>query len=143
MKKSIKLFIIFILIVIIAIMAWFKAVKPKEGYSNTKGNLIKEENTNYEVNIGKIPVLLELSSPTCGPCRKMTPIIKEIKEEYKNKVDTHIVDLTKNPQFGDKYKVSVVPTQVFLDKDGKVFLRHEGMLTKDEIIDIINKMGIR
>ncbi|KOR26114.1 thioredoxin family protein [Clostridium sp. L74] len=143
MKKSIKLFIIFILIVIIAIMAWFKAVKPKERYSNTKGNLIKEENTNYEVNIGKIPVLLELSSPTCGPCRKMTPIIKEIKEEYKNKVDTHIVDLTKNPQFGDKYKVSVVPTQVFLDKDGKVFLRHEGMLTKDEIIDIINKMGIR
>ncbi|ENK1242510.1 thioredoxin family protein [Clostridium sporogenes] len=143
MKKSIKLFIIFILIVIIAIMAWFKAVKPKEGYSNTKGNLIKEENTNYEVNIGKMPVLLELSSPTCGPCRKMTPIIKEIKEEYKNKVDTHIVDLTKNPQFGDKYKVSVVPTQVFLDKDGKVFLRHEGMLTKDEIIDIINKMGIR
>ncbi|NFV70725.1 thioredoxin [Clostridium botulinum] len=143
MKKSIKLFIIFILIVIIAIMAWFKAVKPKEGYSNTKGNLIKEENTNYEVNIGKMPVLLEVSSPTCGPCRKMTPIIKEIKEEYKNKVDTHIVDLTKNPQFGDKYKVSVVPTQVFLDKDGKVFLRHEGMLTKDEIIDIINKMGIR
>ncbi|NFV11956.1 thioredoxin family protein [Clostridium sporogenes] len=143
MKKSIKLFIIFILIVIIAIMAWFKAVKPKEGYSNTKGNLIKEENTNYEANIGKMPVLLELSSPTCGPCRKMTPIIKEIKEEYKNKVDTHIVDLTKNPQFGDKYKVSVVPTQVFLDKDGKVFLRHEGILTKDEIIDIINKMGIR
>ncbi len=125
-------------------MAWFKAVKPKEGYSNTKENLIKEENTNYEANIGKMPVLLELSSPTCGPCRKMTPIIKEIKEEYKNKVDTHIVDLTKNPpQFGDKYRVSVVPTQVFLDKDGKVFLRHEGMLTKDEIIDIINKMGIR
>ncbi|MGO5067296.1 thioredoxin family protein [Clostridium sporogenes] len=143
MKKSIKLFIIFILIVIIAIIAWFKAVKPKEGYSNTKGNLIKEENTDYEANIGKMPVLLELSSPTCGPCRKMTPIIKEIKEEYKNKVDTHIVDLTKNPQFGDKYKVSVVPTQVFLDKYGKVFLRHEGMLTKDEIIDIINKMGIR
>ncbi|WP_409069860.1 thioredoxin family protein [Clostridium sp. FAM 1755] len=143
MKKSIKLFIIFILIVIIAIMAWFKAVKPKEGYSNTKGNLIKEENTNYEANIGKMPVLLELSSPTCGPCRKMTPIIKEIKEEYKNKVDTHIVDLTKNPQFGDKYKVSVVPTQVFLDKDGKVFLRHEGILTKDEIVDIINKMGVR
>ncbi len=58
-------------------------------------------------------------------------------------MDTHIIDLTKNPEFGEKYKVSVVPTQVFLDKSGKVFLTHEGMLTKDEIIDIINKMGVK
>ncbi|MCR1933090.1 thioredoxin family protein [Clostridium tepidum] len=139
MKKSIKLFIVFILIVIIAIMAWFKAVKPKEEYSN----LLKEKSADYEANIGKMPVLLELGSPTCGPCRKMTPIINEIKKEYKNKLDTHIIDLTKNPEFGEKYKVSVVPTQVFLDKSGKVFLTHEGMLTKDEIIDIINKMGVK
>ena len=143
MKKEIKLFIIFILIVIIGIMAWVKAVKPKEEYSNIGRDSVKEETLDYEANIGKMPVLLELSSPNCGPCRKMTPIIKEVKEEYKDKVDTHIVDLTKNPEFGDKYKVSVVPTQVFLDKEGKVFLRHEGMLTKEEIIDIINKMGVK
>ncbi|OSB16107.1 thioredoxin family protein, partial [Clostridium botulinum] len=92
MKKGVKLFIIFILIVIIAIMAWFKAVKPKEEYSNMRGNSVKEENIDYEANVGKMPVLLELSSPTCGPCRKMTPIIKEVKEEYKDTVDTHIID---------------------------------------------------
>lgn len=73
----------------------------------------------------------------------MTPIIKEVKEEYKDTVDTHIIDLTKNPEFGEKYKVSVVPTQVFLDKEGKVFFRHEGMLTKEEIVDILNKMGVK
>ncbi|NFB08236.1 thioredoxin, partial [Clostridium botulinum] len=64
MKKGVKLFIIFILIVIIAIMAWFKAVKPKEEYSNIGGNSVKEENIDYEANVGKMPVLLELSSPT-------------------------------------------------------------------------------
>ncbi|EJO5348538.1 thioredoxin family protein [Clostridium botulinum] len=138
MKKEIKLFIIFILIIIIAIMAWFKAIKPREEYSN----LVKEENVDYEANMGKMPVLLELSSPTCAPCRKMTPIIKEIKEQYKGKVDTHIVYLNKNPEFADKYKVSVVPTQVFIDKEGKVFLKHEGILSKEEIVDIINKMGV-
>ncbi len=63
-------------------MAWFKAVKPKEEYSN----LLKEKSADYEANIGKMPVLLELGSPTCGPCRKMTPIINEIKKEYKNKI---------------------------------------------------------
>ncbi len=143
MKKGVKLFIIFILIVIIAIMAWLKAVKPKEEYSNIGGNSVKEENIDYEANVGKMPVLLELSSPTCGPCRKMTPIIKEVKEEYKDTVDTHIIDLTKNPEFGEKYKISVVPTQVFLDKEGKIFFRHEGMLTKEEIVDILNKMGVK
>ncbi len=114
-------------------MAWFKAVKPKEEYSNTGENSVKEETLDYEANIGKMPVLLELSSPTCGPCRKMTPIIKEVKEEYKDKVDTHIVDLTKNPEFGDKYKVSVVPTQVFLDKEGKVFLDMRVCLQKKKL----------
>lgn len=102
-------------------MAWFKAVKPKEKYSNIGGNSVKEENIDYEANVGKMPVLLELSSPTCGPCRKMTPIIKEVKEEYKDTVDTHIIDLTKNPEFGEKYKVSVVPTQVFWTKRERYF----------------------
>nr|WP_242971104.1 hypothetical protein [Clostridium botulinum] len=37
----------------------------------------------------------------------------------------------------------MVPTQVFLDKEGKVFFRHEGMLTKEEIVDILNKMGVK
>ncbi len=54
MKKEIKLFIIFILIVIIGIMAWFKAVKPKEEYSNTGENSVKEETLDYEANIGKM-----------------------------------------------------------------------------------------
>lgn len=143
MRKELKLFIILILIIIIAVMAWFKAVKPKEEYSNLGGDSINQENIDYESNMGKMPILLELSSPTCAPCRKMYPIIKEIKEEFKDKVDTHIVDLTKNPEFGDKYKVSVVPTQIFLDKHGKVFFRHEGILTKQEIINILNKMGVK
>ncbi|WP_251859538.1 thioredoxin family protein [Clostridium sp. Marseille-Q2269] len=143
MRKELKLFIILILIIIIAVMAWFKAVKPKEEYSNLGGDSINQENIDYESSMGKMPILLELSSPTCAPCRKMYPIIKEIKEEFKDKVDTHIVDLTKNPEFGDKYKVSVVPTQIFLDKYGKVFFKHEGILTKQEIINILNKMGVK
>ncbi|CBZ03625.1 thioredoxin [Clostridium botulinum H04402 065] len=134
MKKGVKLFIIFILIVIIAIMAWFKAVKPKEEYSNIGGNSVKEENIDYEANVGKMPVLLELSSPTCGPCRKMTPIIKEVKEKYKDTVNTHIIDLTKNPEFWRKIiKFQWFQHKYFWTKRERYFLDMRVCLQKKKL----------
>ncbi len=42
-----------------------------------------------------------------------------------------------------KYKIRVIPTQVFLDQDGKEFFRHEGFFPKEELMKIVDKqMGI-
>ena len=39
-----------------------------------------------------------------------------------------------------KYKVSLVPTLVFLDKEGNTIKKTEGMMKSDEIIEVLNRI---
>lgn len=88
---------------------------------------------------------VELGSENCVPCKMMKPVMKEIEDIYGEKVEVIFYDVgqSKHKAMGDKYKVRVIPTQVFLDKDGKEFHRHEGFYPKDEIVKLIDKqLGI-
>ena len=84
---------------------------------------------------------IELGSVKCIPCRMMQPVMAEIEKEYPKDVKVVFYDVwTKE---GEKYaqihKVKLIPTQVFLDKDGKEFFRHQGFFSKEEIVKLINK----
>ncbi|GAB1467893.1 hypothetical protein MASR2M64_05840 [Candidatus Cloacimonadota bacterium] len=88
---------------------------------------------------------VELGSENCVPCKMMKPVMKEIEDIYGEKVEVIFYDVgqSKHKAMGDKYKLRVIPTQVFLDKDGKEFHRHEGFYPKDEIVKLIDKqLGI-
>ena len=41
-----------------------------------------------------------------------------------------------------KYGIRVIPTQVFLDKDGKEYFRHEGYFPKDELVKVLKQKGV-
>jgi thioredoxin 1 len=49
----------------------------------------------------------------------------------------------KGKPFAKKYKIRLIPTQVFLDKDGKEFFRHEGFFPKDDLITVLKKQGVK
>lgn len=88
---------------------------------------------------------VELGSVNCVPCKMMQPVMKEVEKIYGDKVEVIFYDVwqAKHKAMGDKYKVRVIPTQVFLDKDGKEFSRHEGFYSKDDIVTLIDKqLGI-
>jgi thioredoxin 1 len=76
---------------------------------------------------------IELGAETCIPCKMMQPVMKEIAEEYQGLVKVIFHDLYKDRQAGQRYKVRVMPTQVFLDAQGKEFFRHEGFYPKQDI----------
>ena len=87
---------------------------------------------------------VELGSVNCIPCRMMQPIMKEIEKEYKDQVKVVFHDVWTNEgrPYAVKYRIRVIPTQVFLDKDGKEYFRHEGFFPKDELVKILKKKGI-
>jgi thioredoxin 1 len=89
---------------------------------------------------------IELGSVNCIPCKMMQPVMKEVEAEYGDKIEVIFYDVWK-PQhkaMSTKYKIRVIPTQVFLDKDGKEFFRHEGFYPKDEMVKMLDKqMGIK
>jgi len=87
---------------------------------------------------------IELGSLNCIPCKMMQPIMKEIEEEYRETVKVVFYDVqsSEGRPYAEKYKIRMIPTQVFLDKDGKEFYRHVGFFPKDEIEKIFSLKGV-
>ena len=83
------------------------------------------------------PVLVDFYADWCGPCKMLTPILKEVKQELGEAVKIVKIDVDKNQQLAAKYQVRGVPTML-LFKNGKQLWRQSGVLQKSEIINIIN-----
>lgn len=64
----------------------------------------------------------------------MEPIIEALTEELKGKVEVSFTDVEKQPAVADKYQISVIPTQIFLDAEGKELFRHTGVFQREEIL---------
>jgi len=128
MKNKKKYIYIIIFLVLLAVVFGFRNVS-----NNTEATLTQEDTTIDEVKV----TFVELGSVGCIPCDKMQPIMKEIEEEYKGQVKIVFYDV--KTAFGEPYKkkfnIRAIPTQVFLDKDGKEYFRHLGFFAKDESND--------
>ncbi len=89
----------------------------------------------------KLPKLVDLGADKCIPCKMMTPILEELKKEYTNRLDVIFIDVWKNADEGSKYKIRVIPTQVFYDPKGKELFRHEGFFAKEDILAKWKELG--
>lgn len=82
------------------------------------------------------PVLVDFYAEWCGPCKMMTPILKDVKDNLKNRVSIIKIDVDKNKAIAEKYQVRGVPTML-LFKKGKQVWRQSGVLQKSELINVI------
>jgi len=84
---------------------------------------------------------IELGSDRCKPCIRMQEVIKKVKTKYPKKVKTIFYDVwtKENEHYADDYHIGAIPTQVFLDKNGKEFFRHEGYFEFDELEEILKR----
>lgn len=87
-------------------------------------------------------VMLELGSVGCIPCEKMKPVMEQLRTNYKGKLEVFFVDVRKDKETASRFKVYVIPTQVFLDKGGKEIHRHIGFYGYEEIVPVLKKTGI-
>ena len=81
-------------------------------------------------------VLVDFFAEWCGPCKMMSPILKEVKDELQEDISIIKIDVDKNQSLAAKYQVKGVPT-FMLFKNGKQRWRQSGMLQKNDIIAII------
>jgi thioredoxin 1 len=140
MKRRRYIYII-IFLVLLAVVFGFKKV-----FNNTEATLNESALTQESVKTDDIKAtFIELGSVGCIPCDKMQPIMKEIAEEYKGQVKVIFYDV--RTVFGEPYKkkfnVRAIPTQVFLDKDGKEYFRHLGFFAKDELVKVLQMQGVK
>lgn len=87
---------------------------------------------------------VELGSVNCVPCRMMQPVMEQVEKKYPGQVKIifHDVWTDQGRTAGMKYGVRVIPTQVFLDKNGKEYFRHEGFFPFEVIEKILKQKGV-
>ena len=65
------------------------------------------------------PVLVDFWAEWCAPCRQLSPVIKQLAEEYGPKLRVAKIDADANPALAAQYNVRALPTVLFI-KDGAV-----------------------
>ena len=102
-----------------------------------------DENIVNQASSAKV-TFVELGSVNCIPCKQMQPIMKSIEEKYGEQVKVVFYDVWKEDQkkYAQQYGIKLIPTQVFLDANGKEFHRHEGFYPEAEIDKILQGKGL-
>lgn len=87
---------------------------------------------------------IELGSVNCIPCKMMQPIMAEIEKEYAGQVKVvfHDVWTEEGRPYAEQNRIRVIPTQIFLDRDGYEYFRHEGFFPKEELVKVLRQQGV-
>jgi thioredoxin 1 len=72
----------------------------------------------------------------------MAPVLKQLKKEYDGRLEVQFIDVWKEPDAGKAYKISLIPTQIFFDAAGKELFRHEGFISKEDILAKWKELGV-
>lgn len=82
----------------------------------------------------RLPRMLDLGADKCVPCKVMAPILDELRETYTGQLEVEFVDVWKDPAPGKQYRIQVIPTQIFFDEHGKELFRHQGFMSREDIL---------
>jgi len=91
----------------------------------------------------KRPVLADFGRGTCIPCKMMQPILEKLKKQYEGKAEILIIDVGEYPALTRKYRITIIPTQIFFDPDGNEVYRHQGFMPEADIIEQLEKLGVK
>jgi thioredoxin 1 len=140
--KAIKQFILFFLLI-----SLFLASSCSQNSNRADKIKIAKESTadNQTIVKGYKVTFIELGSVRCIPCQKMKPVMKSIEQKYGTQVKVvfHDVWTDAGAPFAKQYGVEAIPTQVFLDKEGKEYFRHVGFFPEEDLFKILNQKGVQ
>lgn len=93
-----------------------------------------------EIIQGSTPVLVDFFAEWCGPCKTMSPILKDFATQMGDKVRVLKIDVDKSPSTATTYRIQGVPTLI-LFKDGKIVWRQSGVVQKQQLAQIVNQFS--
>ena len=86
---------------------------------------------------------VELGSVNCIPCRAMQPVMRDLEKKFGDQIRIVFYDVWQDDAPAKIYDVQIIPTQVFLDQEGREFHRHEGFYPLAEIVSLLRARGLK
>ena len=92
---------------------------------------------NYEKNKdwkfeGEVPCIIDFYADWCGPCKMVAPILEELSDEYKGKVNIYKVNTEQEQELAGAFGIRSIPSMLFVPQDGQPQMS-AGALQKDAL----------
>jgi thioredoxin len=88
-----------------------------------------EENEEWKFE-GDLPCIIDFYANWCGPCKMVAPVLEELSEEYKGKVNVYKINTEEEADLSAAFGIQSIPTLLFIPKDGKPQMA-QGALPKE------------
>ena len=98
---------------------------------------ISEKDFNKVISNKEKKVIVDCYAEWCGPCRMLSPIIDELKEEV-DSCEFYKLNVDEAENISREYGIMSIPT-VLVFKDGKEINKSIGLKTKEELKELIEK----
>jgi thioredoxin 1 len=86
------------------------------------------------------PTTLEFDRKNCPICKASERVILAVKDRYPGQFVVRKFYIDEEEKLFRRYRVAIVPTQVFLDAAGQEVGRHEGVYTQEALIQKLREL---
>jgi thioredoxin 1 len=86
-----------------------------------------------------LPTIAEFGAATCASCREMKIVLDGVARKTVGKAHVLIIDISKDHEAAQAFRIQLMPTQIFFDAKGKEVGRHMGKLAE---ADVIARLGL-
>ena len=79
--------------------------------------------------------LILFTSPTCGPCRMVKPLVRKVENEG---TEVQYIDITEDIENTNLFDITSVPTIIVTDENNQEIDRNVGMINMGKLKDLLN-----
>ena len=97
-----------------------------------------EKNTEWKFE-GELPCIIDFYADWCGPCKIVAPVLDDLSEEYKNKINIYKIDTEKEIELAGMFGIRSIPSVLFIPLDGKPQMS-VGAMPKEGFVKAINEI---
>ena len=150
MRKLKDLFLISVVLLLVSCSMSAKSDKNETGGVAAQGEVVVlnkadfltkvynyEQNQSEWVYEGTKPCIVDFYADWCGPCKKVSPILKELAGEYKNDIIIYKINVDNEKELAAAFGIQSIPTLLFIPAKGKPQIA-QGALSKEQFVEQIN-----